>query len=64
MHIKICYADMDKSHLTRYQDLHNFKYARKGVIQDYPENIKVFISSLQNKSNGSLIFGINGSAQK
>ena len=55
---------MDKYHLTRYQDLHNFKYARKGVIQDYPENIKVFISSLQNKSNGSLIFGINGSAQK
>ena len=41
---------MDKDHLTRYKDIHNFKAAGKGVTQDYSKNIKVYISSLQNVS--------------
>ena len=33
MHIKICFAYMEKSHITVYQELHNFKAAQKGVIR-------------------------------
>ena len=43
MHIKSSYAAMDKDHITKYQELQNFKSARKGVIQDYSENIKATI---------------------
>ena len=41
---------MDKTYIKIYQDLHNLKAAKKGVILDYSEKIKDFISSLQNKS--------------
>ena len=51
MHIKSCYVATEIDHLTRYQDIHNFKAPRKGVIQDYYEKIKASISSLQNKSS-------------
>ena len=50
MHIKSFYAAMEEYHITRYQELQNFIFARKGVIQDYSENIKASMSSLQNKS--------------
>ena len=50
MHIKSCYASMQKCHLTIYQELPHFKDARMGVIQDYSEKIKASISSLQKKS--------------
>ena len=42
---------MEKCHIKIYQELQNFKAARKGVIQDYSEKIKASISSLQNKSS-------------
>ena len=35
MHIKICYAAMDKYHLTRYKELQNSKVSRKGFINYY-----------------------------
>ena len=35
MNIKSCYSDMYKSHLTIYQEIQNFKYANKGVINGY-----------------------------
>ena len=37
MHIKSCYAAMEKFYLTRHQELQHFKAARKGVIHDYSE---------------------------
>ena len=42
---------MEKSHITGYQELQNFKSARKGVIQDYSENIKASVSILRKKSS-------------
>ena len=48
MFIKSCYASMEKYHITRYQELQNFKAAQKGVIQDYSEKIKALISFLKN----------------
>ena len=42
---------MYKVHLTRYQDLQEFKAARKGIIKDYSEKIKSSISSLHNNSS-------------
>ena len=51
MHIKSCYVTKDKAHITRYQELWNFKQARKGDLLDYSENMKATISSLYNKSS-------------
>ena len=51
MPINFFYAPIKKSHRTRYQEHQNFKADRKGVIQDYSENIKSPISSLQNNSS-------------
>ena len=42
---------MHLEHTTRYQELHNFKATRKGFIQEYSENTKASISSLQNKKS-------------
>ena len=42
---------MDKSHITRYHELHHSKSDQKGVIREYSENIKDIISSIQNKSS-------------
>ena len=49
MHIKSCYVAKDKARTTRYQELHNYKQARKGVLHNYSENIRASITSLQNK---------------
>ena len=49
MHIKGCYAYMDKYNVTIYQYLNHFKQAQKDVIHDHSENIKASISSLHNK---------------
>ena len=35
MHIKSCFASIDNAHLTIFQQLHNFKDSRKGVIKSY-----------------------------
>ena len=63
MHIKSCYVATEIDHLTRYQDIHNFKAPRKGVIQDYYEKIKASISSLQNKSYAVIESTINRSSK-
>ena len=54
MYINICYESMGKYHITRYQDLQNFKQDRKGVLRDNSENIKAFIYSLQKKSSAAI----------
>ena len=35
MHIKSCYFLKDKAHKIRYQELHNYKHTRKGVLIDH-----------------------------
>ena len=40
MHNKICYVPKDKYHITRYQEIHNYKHTRKVVLLGYSENIK------------------------
>ena len=54
MYIRICYVPKDKAHIKIYQEFHNFKQAWKGVIHEYSENIKVSISSSQNKSSSAI----------
>ena len=51
MHIISFYVANEKSHITRFQELQHYKQTRKGVILDYSENIKSYITSLQNKSS-------------
>ena len=55
VHIKRCYEYMEKSHITRYQELQHFKSSQKGVIHHYSEKIKASISSLNNKSSDVII---------
>ena len=54
MHIKTSYVAKDKAHTTRYQELQNYKQARKGVLCDYSENIRTSINSLHNKSSAAI----------
>ena len=54
MRIKSCYFPKDKAHITRYQELQNFKQAQKVVLFDYSEKMKASISSLHNKSSGAI----------
>ena len=54
VNIKSYYAAMGRGHLTRYQELCNFKTARKYGIKDYSEHIKYSITSLQNKSSSAI----------
>ena len=54
VHIKSCYVPKDKSHITIYQELHNYKHTRKGVLIDYSENNKASITSIQNKSSAAI----------
>ena len=41
MSIKSCYESMENPPVKKYQELQNFKAARKSVIHDYSENIKL-----------------------
>ena len=63
MRIKSCYADTDKYHRTIYQELQHLKSARKGIIQDYSENIKASISILHHKSSTVLESSIHSSSK-
>ena len=54
MHIKSCYVAKYKAHITRYQELQNYKQTRKGVLLDYSENIKSSIISLPNKLSSAI----------
>ena len=49
LYIRSCYVTKENSHIKRYQDLQQYKKACKGVNNEYSENIKGSISSLQNK---------------
>ena len=51
MHTKSCFSTIGNSHLTRYQQLQDFKASRKGVIKDYSKIITSSISHLHNKSS-------------
>ena len=53
-HIKICYVDKEKAHITRYQELQHHKQTQKGVLLDYSEKIKASITTLQNKSSAAI----------
>ena len=44
--INSCYIPKGKSHITRYQELQNFKQAWKGIIIDDSEKMKILILSL------------------
>ena len=63
MYIKSCYVPKDKSHITRYQELHNYKQTRKGFLLDYSENIKASITSLYNKSSDAIKSTIHRSSK-
>ena len=52
--IKSFYVAKEKSHTTRYQELQNYKQARKGVLHDYSEKIRASITCLQNKSSAAI----------
>ena len=62
IHIKSCYVAKEKSHTTRYQELHNYKQTWKGVLLDYSENIRASITSLQNKSSAAIKSAIRRSS--
>ena len=64
MHIKSCYVAKDKYHTTRYQELQNYKQACKGILHEYPENIRTSITSLQNKSSSAIESTIHRSSKK
>ena len=54
MHIKSYYVPEDKYHITIYQELQYLKQSRKGVLIKYPENMKPYISTLNNKSSAAI----------
>ena len=63
MNIKSCYVPKEKYHITRYQELQNFKQARKGVLLDYLEKMKTSIVSLQNKSSTAIKYTFHSSSK-
>ena len=63
IHIKSCYVAKDKAHTTRYQELQNYKQARKGVLQYFSENIRASITSLHNKSYAAIESTIHRSSK-
>ena len=63
-HINSCFTAIEKYHPTRYQQLQNFKYVKKGVIKDYPGKTDSTISHLQNKSSEVIESSIHRSSQR
>ena len=63
MHIKSYCVPKEKYHITSYQELHNYKKTRKGVLLDYSENIKASIKILQNKSSDVIESTIHSSSK-
>ena len=51
MHIKRYRASVNQSHLSRYKDLQQIKAAKKGLLNDYSQNMISSISTLQDKSS-------------
>ena len=35
MHTKSCNTSIDKSHLSRYKDIHKYRYSKKNIINDH-----------------------------
>ena len=63
MHIKRFYVPKNKAHITRYQELHQFKQAWKGILIDYSAKIEASISSLQNNSSDDIKYTIHCSSK-
>ena len=59
VHIKSCYAVINKAHSTRYQELQNLRSSKKGVAKDHSEMIKYYISTLHNKSSAIIMATIH-----
>ena len=51
MHIKRCTASIDQAHISRYKELQKIKAAKKGLLNDYSQNIISSVSCLQDKSS-------------
>ena len=51
IHIKRFIASIDKSYLSRYKELHQIKYAKKGLLNNYSQKMISSISCLQDKSS-------------
>ena len=58
-----CYDSKEKAHITRYQKLQHFKQFQKDIILDYSENMKAYISNLQNKSSAAIKYTIHRSSK-
>ena len=63
MHIKSCYVAKYKAHITRHQELKHYKQTQKDVLLDYSENIKSYITSLQNMSSSAIESTIHRSSK-
>ena len=63
MYIKSCCVPRDKPRITRYQELHNYKKAQQGVLNEYSENIKSTITILHNESSSAIKFIIHRSSK-
>ena len=51
MHIKRFTASIDQAYLSKYKDLQKIKAAKKGLLNDYSQNMISSISRLQDKSS-------------
>ena len=51
MYINSCHDDIDKYHLSRYKYLHNYKAARKSVINDHFHKDNYSFERIQEKSS-------------
>ena len=50
MNINKCTASIDQAHLSRYKDLQTIKSAKKGIVNNYSQEIISSISRLQDNS--------------
>ena len=51
VHIERCFGSIDKDHLSRYKEIQIIKAAKKGLIDDYSQNMISSFSLLQDKSS-------------
>ena len=63
MHIKSCYVPKEKAHTKIYQEIQQYKQARKGVLCENSENINASISSLQHMSSHAIESTIHRSSK-
>ena len=51
MHINLCTASINQSHISRYKELQQIIAAKKGLLNDYSQKMISSISRLQDKSS-------------